>query len=139
VQNRIGAVVERLKGWNDAAPMDPDEGSREQLGWQLAEQVGVRIVPRQRRSRNMQGFGKILIIASTKIHHFAKIHLARQFGHRKQTASAGERPVSSLSCALSPRSTKGSSSDHVAAAASARSASLRQRCSLLTAPFDPGW
>jgi hypothetical protein len=53
-QNRVGAVVERLKGWNQAAPTDPDEGGREQLGWQL----GARIVPRQRRSRNMQGFGK---------------------------------------------------------------------------------
>jgi hypothetical protein len=74
-QNRIGAVVERLKGWNQAAPTDPDEGDveylkgwnqaaptdpdeggGEQLGWQLAGQIGARIVPRQRRSRNMQGF-----------------------------------------------------------------------------------
>jgi hypothetical protein len=47
--------------------MDPDEGDKEQLGWQLAGQVGARIVPRQRRSRNMQGFGKI--------------HLARVFVH----------------------------------------------------------
>jgi hypothetical protein len=58
-QNRVGAVVERLKGWNQAAPTDPDEGGGEQLGWQLAGQIGARIVPRQRRSRNMQGFGKI--------------------------------------------------------------------------------
>jgi hypothetical protein len=58
-QNRVGAVVERLKGWNQAAPMDPDEGGREQLGWQLAGQVGAGIVPRQRRGRNMQGFEKI--------------------------------------------------------------------------------
>ncbi len=34
--------------------MDPDEGG----GEQLAGQVGARIVPRQRMSRNMQGFGK---------------------------------------------------------------------------------
>ncbi len=57
-QNRVGAVVEQLKGWNQAASMDPDEGGGEQLGWQLAGQLGDRIVPRQRRSRNMQGFGK---------------------------------------------------------------------------------
>jgi hypothetical protein len=38
--------------------MDPDEGGGEQLDWQLAGQLGARIVPRQRRSRNMQGFGK---------------------------------------------------------------------------------
>ncbi len=31
-QDRIGAVVERLKGWNPAAPSDPDEGGGEQLG-----------------------------------------------------------------------------------------------------------
>jgi hypothetical protein len=52
------AIIERLKGWNQAALTDPDEGGGEQLGWQLAGQVGARIVPRQRRSRNMEGFGK---------------------------------------------------------------------------------
>jgi hypothetical protein len=57
-QNRVGAVVEQLKGWNQAASTDPDEGGGEQHGWQLAGQLGVRIVPRQGRSRNMQGFGK---------------------------------------------------------------------------------
>ncbi len=58
-QNRVGAIVERLKGWNQAALTDLDEGGGEQLGWQLAGQVGSRIVPRKRRGRNMQGFGKI--------------------------------------------------------------------------------
>jgi hypothetical protein len=58
-QNRLGAIVEQMKGWNQAAPTDPDEGGGEQLGWQLAGQIGARIVPRQRRSINMQGFGKI--------------------------------------------------------------------------------
>ncbi len=53
-QNRVGAVVEGLKGWNQAAPTDPDKRGGEQLGWQL----GARIVPRQRRGRNMQSFGK---------------------------------------------------------------------------------
>jgi hypothetical protein len=47
-----------------------------------------------------------------------------------KTASAGERPVSSLGCAQKLRSTKGYSSDQVTAAARARSASLRRRCSL---------
>jgi hypothetical protein len=32
-QNGVGAIIERLKGWNDAAPTDPDEGGREQLSW----------------------------------------------------------------------------------------------------------
>ncbi len=57
-QDCVGAVVEQLKGWNQAAPTDPDKGGREQLGWKLAGQVGARTVPRQRRGSNMQGFGK---------------------------------------------------------------------------------
>jgi hypothetical protein len=35
-QNRVGAVVEQLKGWNAAALTDQDERSGEQFGWQLA-------------------------------------------------------------------------------------------------------
>jgi hypothetical protein len=54
-----GAVVERLKGWIQAAPTDPDERGGELQGWQLTGQVGARIVPRQRRSSNMLSFGKI--------------------------------------------------------------------------------
>ncbi len=42
-QNGVGAVVEQLKGWDDTTPMDPDEGGREELGWQLARQLGARI------------------------------------------------------------------------------------------------
>jgi hypothetical protein len=52
VQDGVGAVIERLKGWDDAAPTDPDEGGGEEVAWQL----GARIVSRQRNSRNMQGF-----------------------------------------------------------------------------------
>ncbi len=55
-QNRVGAVVERLKGWDDAASTDPDEGGGEEIAWQLVQQLGARIVPGQRNSRNMQGF-----------------------------------------------------------------------------------
>jgi hypothetical protein len=46
-------VVEQLKGWNQATPTNPDEGGGEQLGWQLAGQIGARIVPSQRRCRNL--------------------------------------------------------------------------------------
>ncbi len=53
VKDGIGAVVELLKGWDDAAPTDPDEGGGEELAWQLARQLGV---PGQRNSRNMQIF-----------------------------------------------------------------------------------
>jgi hypothetical protein len=31
-QNGIGAIVERLQRWNDAATTDPDEGDREKFG-----------------------------------------------------------------------------------------------------------
>jgi hypothetical protein len=81
---------------------------------------------------------KILIIESTEIYSFCKNSLGNTIGAPK-TASAGERLVSSLGCAQSPRSTKGNSSDQFAAVACARSASLRRWCSLLTAPFDSGW
>ncbi len=56
-QDGIGAVIERLKGWDDAAPTDPDEGGGEEgVAWQLVRQLGAIIVPRQRNSKNMQGF-----------------------------------------------------------------------------------
>jgi hypothetical protein len=51
VQDGVGAVVERLKGWDDAALTDPDEGRGEELAWQLARQLAARIVPGQRNSR----------------------------------------------------------------------------------------
>ncbi len=55
-EDGVGAVVERLKGWDDAAPMDPDEGGGEEVAWQLVRQLDARIVPGQRDSRNMQSF-----------------------------------------------------------------------------------
>jgi hypothetical protein len=129
-QNRVGAIVERLKGWKQAAPTDPDEGGEEQLGWQLARQLGARIVPRQRRSRNIQGFGKLFdngvdrkFIILQKFIWQDNLCIENCFSRGKTSG---------------PRSTKGNSSDHVAAAARARSVSLRQRCSRKTAPFDSG-
>ncbi len=56
VQDGVGVVIERLKGWDDATSTDPDEGGGEEVAWQLIRQLGARIVPRQRNSRNMQGF-----------------------------------------------------------------------------------
>ncbi len=32
-QDSVGAVVERLTGWDDAAPTDPDEGGGEEVAW----------------------------------------------------------------------------------------------------------
>ncbi len=57
-QDGVGAVVERLKVWDDAVPTDPDKGGREELAWQLARQLVARILPGQRNSRNMQIFSK---------------------------------------------------------------------------------
>jgi hypothetical protein len=85
----------------------------------------------------MQGFGKFFTMVSTENSSFCKNSFGKTI-YAPKTASAGERPVSSLSCALSPRSTKGNSSEHVAEAARAGNASLRRLCSLLTAPFDSG-
>jgi hypothetical protein len=56
VQDSVGAVIERLKGWDDPAPMDPDKEGGEELAWQLAQQLGAGSVPGQRNSRNMQSF-----------------------------------------------------------------------------------
>jgi hypothetical protein len=55
----MGPDSERLKGWDDAAPTDLDEGGGEEVAWQLVRQLGARIVPRQRNSRNIQDFCNI--------------------------------------------------------------------------------
>jgi hypothetical protein len=57
---------------------------------------------------------KILIMESIEISWLCKNLLSNTMGAPK-TTSAGERPLSSLGCAQSPRSTKGNSSDYVAA------------------------
>ncbi len=87
VQNRVGAVIERLNGWDHAAPTDPGEGGGEQLGWQLAGQVIARIVPRQRRSRNTQIWNKNLTIVSTESSSFCKNSFVKTIWAPK-TASA---------------------------------------------------
>jgi hypothetical protein len=53
VQNGVEAIVECLEQWNDAATTDPYEGGGEELGWQLAGQLGARIVPRQGKGRKI--------------------------------------------------------------------------------------
>jgi hypothetical protein len=53
LQNGVEAIVECLEQWNDAATTDPYEGGGEELGWQLAGQLGARIVPRQGKGRKI--------------------------------------------------------------------------------------
>jgi hypothetical protein len=48
-QDGVGAIVERLKGWDGTASTDPDEGGGEEVAWQLVQQLGARIVPRQQQ------------------------------------------------------------------------------------------
>ncbi len=43
-QHGIGSIVEGMERWDSAAATNPDEAGGEQLGWQLAEQLGAGIV-----------------------------------------------------------------------------------------------
>jgi hypothetical protein len=134
-QNGLGAIVERLKGWDDAAPMRGAE--RSSTGSSMGS-LALELCLGKETAGTCKVLEKFLIIASTDISSFCKNLLGNTMGAPK-TAAARERPVSTLGCAQSPRSTKGDSSDKVAMAACARRVSLRRRCSLLTAPFDTGW
>ncbi len=55
-QDGVGAVVERLERWDHTARTDPDNRGGDELGLQLAGQLGAKIVPRQRNSGIIQGF-----------------------------------------------------------------------------------
>ncbi len=52
-QDGVGAVVERLKGWDDTAPTDPDEGGREEVAWQLGAR-GKKYLPMSFGGKNMK-------------------------------------------------------------------------------------
>ncbi len=93
VQNGIGAAIEQLEWWNDAATTVLDEEGREELGWQLAGQLRARIVPKQGKGRNIQSLIKSLIIESIEISSPCKNSLGNLIGAPK-IASAEERPVS---------------------------------------------
>jgi hypothetical protein len=72
-----------------------------QLGWQLAGQVRASIVPRQRMAETCKVLEKILTMVSTENSSFCKNLFGKTICAPK-TAAAGERPLSSLGCALSP-------------------------------------
>jgi hypothetical protein len=107
--------------------MDPDEGAESiSAGSSLGSSV-LELCLGKEGAETCKVFENFLSMVSTESSSFCKNSFGKTIWAPK-TASAGERPVSSLGCALSPRSTKGNSSDHVAAAARLRSASLRRRC-----------
>jgi hypothetical protein len=136
-QNNIEAVVERLERWDHAAmTTQTREAERSLTGSSLGSWT-LELCLGKEEAGTSKIFEKLSIIESTEISSFCKNLLGNTIGAPKN-ASAGERPVSSLGYALSPRSTKGNSSDHVTAAARTGSASLRQHWSLSTALFDSG-
>jgi hypothetical protein len=100
VQDGIGAVVERLKGWDDATPTDPDKGGGGEVAWQLVRQLGARIVPGQRNSRNMQSFR--IFDNSFNWHFFILQKFIRQHnGSAKNCLSQGETSVFPRLCSES--------------------------------------
>jgi hypothetical protein len=101
-QDCIGAVVEQLKGWNQASLTDPDEGGGEQLSWQLAGQIGARMCLGKEGAETCKVLENFLTMASTENSSFCK-NLFGKTICAPNTASAGERPMSSLGCALSPQ------------------------------------
>jgi hypothetical protein len=137
-QDGVGAIVEWLKGWDDAARQTQMRRVERSSAGSSLGSLALGLCLGKETAGTWKVFEKCLIIASTEIFLFCKNSLGNTMEAPK-TASAGERPVSSLGCARIPRSTKGNSSDQVAAAARARRASLRRWCSLSTASFDSGW
>jgi hypothetical protein len=137
-QDGVEAVIEWLKGWDDAARRTQMRRAERRSPGSSSGSWALELCLGKETAGTWKVFEKFLITAITDISSFCKNSLGNTIGGPK-TASAGERSVSSLGCARSPRSTKGNSLDQVAAAAHARRASLRRRCSLLTAPFDSGW
>jgi hypothetical protein len=106
-QNGIGAIIEQLERWDNAATMDPDEGGEAELGWQLAGQLDARIVPRQGREWNIKSF---LIIFDNRINRnfFIFQYFIRKHNWGvKNCLSQGKISVFSRLCAESSEEHKG--------------------------------
>jgi hypothetical protein len=131
-QDRVGAVVEQLKGgirtlrWTQMRGVESNSA-----GSSLGRPV-LELCLGKEGAETCKVLENFLTIMSIESSSFCK----NSFG---KTICAPKTASAQLGCALSPRSTKGNSSDHVTAAAHARSVSLRRRCNLWTAPFDLGW
>jgi hypothetical protein len=100
-QDSVGAVVEWLKGWADAAPTDPEEGGGEEVAWQIVRQPGARIVPRQRNSRNMQSFRKKIYNSINWDFFILQKFIRQHNGSAKNCLSRGKTSVFPQLCSES--------------------------------------
>jgi hypothetical protein len=91
------------------AAQAPDEAGAEEISQELARQLVPRIAPRQRKRRSIQNFFKTFEIVTAEISFFCTNSFGKTIG-APETASARERPVSSLGCAQRQRRTQGISS-----------------------------
>jgi hypothetical protein len=97
----MGAVVERLMGWNQAAPTDPDEGvENSSAGSSLGRSV-LELRLGKEGAETCKVLENLLTMVSTENSSICKNSFGKTICATK-TASARERPVSSLGCALSP-------------------------------------
>ncbi len=121
MQDRIGAVVDVAEGVEPGRPDGPRRGGAESssVGSSLGRSVLLELCLGKEGAETCKVLETFLTMVSTESSSFCKKSFGKTICAPK-TASAKERPVSSLGCALSPRSIKSNSSDHVAAAAHAR-------------------
>jgi hypothetical protein len=80
-QDRVGAVVERLKGWNQAAPTNPDEGAESTLAGSSLVRSVLELCLGKEGAETCKVLEKILTMVSTENSSFCKNYLARQFVH----------------------------------------------------------
>jgi hypothetical protein len=115
--------IRAVERWDDAAVAQPDKGGAQELVWPLELELCLG----REKAGASKVFKHFLTIESTENSSPCKNLLGRtRTIEVPKTASAGGRPVSSLSCAWRLRSIKGNSSIQVSVAARARNASLRR-------------
>ncbi len=91
MQDRLGAVVERLKGWNQAALTDQTRG----VEHSSAGRSVLELCLGKEGVETCKVLENILTWCQLKVHHFAKIHLARQFVHQKLPQPGKDQCLSS--------------------------------------------
>jgi hypothetical protein len=138
VQDGIGVIVGAIVGALERGTTPPRRSQTKGVRKRSAGNSGSRQLKLCLLERGKVGASKVFKkcseIVSTENSSPCKNSFGKTIGVIK-TALAEKRPVSSLGCA---RSSQGNSSAQVAAAARARSASLRRRWGLSTALFASG-